>query len=124
MKEQETLKAKGVDEVIVFCVNDAAVMQGWAKDQGVEGSIITFMADPRRELTEALDVVLDHPGPVSVLGTPRCKRFACLVVDGIINSFHISESEGDPAGDSDPSAVLVENLLKDVETLHSKSFTC
>eukprot|EP00409_Alexandrium_fundyense_P005356 CAMPEP_0185908850 /NCGR_PEP_ID=MMETSP0196C-20130402/9836_1 /TAXON_ID=2932 /ORGANISM="Alexandrium fundyense, Strain CCMP1719" /LENGTH=67 /DNA_ID=CAMNT_0028629191 /DNA_START=43 /DNA_END=242 /DNA_ORIENTATION=- len=43
----EGLKAKGVTDVLVYCVNDGAVMTGWAADQGVEGSIITFLGDPR-----------------------------------------------------------------------------
>jgi peroxiredoxin len=31
----------------VFCVNDGAVMMAWAKDQKIEGSNITFLADTR-----------------------------------------------------------------------------
>jgi peroxiredoxin len=47
------LAEKGVDEVIVFCVNDAAVMVAWAADQGIDKKgIITFMADTRGELTK------------------------------------------------------------------------
>ena len=38
----------------MYCVNDGAVMSAWAADQGVEGSMVTFLADTRRELTEAL----------------------------------------------------------------------
>jgi 2-Cys peroxiredoxin 5 len=72
---QDALKAKGIDEVLVYCVNDGAVMSGWAKDQGVEGTMITFLGDTRSELTRALGMVLDDPGPMGVLGNPRCKRF-------------------------------------------------
>ena len=39
---QKALKAKGIDEVIVVCVNDGAVMQAWADDQGVEGCAVAF----------------------------------------------------------------------------------
>lgn len=42
--------------MIVYCVNDGAVMDAWAKDQGVEGSMVTFLADTRCELTKALKV--------------------------------------------------------------------
>jgi 2-Cys peroxiredoxin 5 len=52
LKKQGSLKAAGIDEVIVYCVNDGAVMDGWAKDQMVEDSMITFLADPRSELTQ------------------------------------------------------------------------
>jgi len=105
------LKAKGIDEVLVYCVNDGAVMQAWAKDQGVEGSMITFFADTRAELTKALDLVLDHPGPMSVLGNPRCKRFAMYVEDGTIKVLNVSEGPDDPAGDADPSASCVDAML-------------
>jgi len=92
------LRAKGVSDVLVYCVNDGAVMAGWARDQGVEGSIISFLGDPRSELTQALGLVLDHPGPLSVLGNPRCKRFSMLIDDGVIKIMNIAGSEDDPTG--------------------------
>jgi 2-Cys peroxiredoxin 5 len=108
------LKAKGVSDVIVYCVNDGAVMDGWAKDQGVEGSIITFLGDTRMELTKALDVVMDHPGPMGVLGNPRCKRFSMLIEDGVIKTVNVAEAEGDPSGDGDPSVSMVDKMLGDL----------
>jgi len=100
--------------VLVYCVNDGAVMKAWAADQGVEGSMITFLADTRCELTEALKLVLDHPGPMSVLGNARCKRFALYAVDGVIKVLNVSEAPDDPAGDTDPSKSLVENMLNSI----------
>lgn len=97
--------------MLVYCVNDGAVMKGWASDQGVEGTIVKFLADPRLELTEALGVTMDHPGPMSVLGTKRCKRFSMLIDNGVIKTVNIAEGPDDPAGDDDPSVSLVENML-------------
>lgn len=114
LANQAALKAKGVAEVLVFCVNDGAVMKGWAKDQGVEGSSISFLGDPTSEVTEALGVVLDHPGPMSVLGNKRCKRFSMLVDKGIIKTINIAAAEDDPAGDNDPTVSLAEKMLKDL----------
>jgi len=114
LKKQDELKAKGVSDVIVFCVNDGAVMTAWAKDQGVEGSIITFLGDPRSELTDALGMVLDHPGPMSVLGNTRCKRFSLLVDDGFVKTVNVAASDKDPAGDNDPAVSLVEKMLQDL----------
>ena len=108
---QDALKAKGIDEVLVYCVNDGAVMQAWAKDQGVAGSMITFLADTRGELTAALDLVMDHPGPLHVLGTKRTKRYAAYAEDGVVKVCHVSEGPGDPAGDEDPSASCVAAML-------------
>ena len=67
------LRAKGIDEVLVYCVNDPAVMQAWAKDQKIAGSIVTFIADQQSKLTKALDMELNAPGPMRALGNPRCK---------------------------------------------------
>jgi 2-Cys peroxiredoxin 5 len=89
-------------------------MTGWAKNQGVEGSMITFLGDPRSELTEALGLVLNHPGPMSVLGNPRCKRFSMLIDNGIIKTINVAAAEDDPAGDTDPSVSLVEKMLTDL----------
>ena len=66
--------------MLVYCVNDGAVMSAWGEAMNIEGSMITFLADTRSELTQALGVVLDHPGPMGVLGNPRCKRFAMYLL--------------------------------------------
>lgn len=96
LSKQAELKAKGVDEVLVYCVNDGAVMEGWAKAQGVGGSMITFLADTRSELTKALDLVLDAPPAMAVLGNPRCKRFALVVDDGKITAMSVAGVDGAP----------------------------
>jgi peroxiredoxin len=90
-------------------------MKGWAADQGVEGSIITFLGDPRSELTKALGLVLNHPGPLSVLGNPRCKRFSMFINDGVIRSINVAAAEGDPAGDENPTVSLVDKMLEDLD---------
>lgn len=114
-KEAE-LKKKGVDEVIVYCVNDGAVMKAWAVDQKVEGSLITFLADTRGEFTEALGMFMDHPGPKEALGNRRCKRFVLVCENGVVKHVEVSEGPGDPAGDNEPQGPItkktrVENVL-------------
>mmetsp|Transcript_42607 Transcript_42607/g.120543 ORF Transcript_42607/g.120543 Transcript_42607/m.120543 type:complete len:94 (-) Transcript_42607:295-576(-) len=89
-------------------------MAAWAESQRIEGSNITFLGDPRSELTEALGLGLDHPGPMSVLGNPRCKRFSMYIDDGIIKTINVAEAEDDPAGDEHPTSTLVERMLEDV----------
>jgi len=89
-------------------------MTAWAKDQGVDGSIISLLGDPRSELTKALDLVLDHPGPMSVLGNTRCKRFSMLIDDGVIKTMNVAASDDDPAGDNNPTVSLVEKMLADL----------
>lgn len=111
LENQDVLKEKGVDEVIVLSVNDSAVMQAWAKDQEAGDSMLTFLGDPASELTRALDLELTDPGPKSKGLFGRCKRFAIHVEDSVINAIQISEAPDDPAGDSNPSETLVEGIL-------------
>jgi len=117
LAKQAELKAKGVTDVITYCVNDGAVMKAWAADQKTDGSMIKMLGDPRSEVTQALGLVLDHPGPMSVLGNDRCKRFSMFIDDGIIKTINVAEAEDDPAGDANPTATLVEQMLKDIPDL-------
>lgn len=114
---QDELKEMGIDEVIVFCVNDGAVMKAWAADRGIEGSNITFMGDPARAMTDALGMTLDHPGPMAKLGTARCKRFAIYVVDGVVKVEHVSGDKDDPAGDDDPSYSCAPAMIAAIREL-------
>jgi peroxiredoxin len=102
LAKQAELKAKGIDEVLVYCVNDGAVMRAWAKDQGVDGSIITFLGDTRGEFTQATGMFMDHPGPRDALGSQRCKRHVLVCKNGIVEKMEVSEAPDDPAGDNDP----------------------
>jgi len=111
LENQDALRKAGIHTVIVYCVNDAAVMQAWAKDQKVESSMLQLMGDPAGELTKALDMELTHPGPLSVGIIGRCKRFAMYVVNGEIKAINVAESENDPAGDSNPESTLSEAML-------------
>jgi 2-Cys peroxiredoxin 5 len=106
LAKQHELKAKGIDEVLVYCVNDGAVMEGWANDQKIAGSMITFLADTRSELTEALDLVLNAEPAMSVLGNPRCKRFAIVVDNGVIKALTVA------GGDVPDEATFVEAMLE------------
>jgi 2-Cys peroxiredoxin 5 len=116
---QESLRYKaGIDEIIIYCVNDGAVMSAWASSLGVEHcdandteGMITFLGDPTGSLTQELDMELNHPGPASVGIIGRCKRFALYAVNGEVRYIAVSEAEDDPAGDDDPSATLAPAIM-------------
>lgn len=103
----------GVDEVIVFCVNDGAVMDAWGRAQGIEEAdgLITFMADPSGQVTKALDIAMTHPGPESVGIIGRSKRTAMYVEDGVVKVFNIAEKPDDPAGDAFPESTCAPAIL-------------
>ena len=72
LANEKALKDVGVDEVIIYCVNDGAVMAAWAEDQGVpqldsdKESLIHLFADPYGEVTEKLEMELTAAGPKMV----------------------------------------------------------
>lgn len=101
--------------MVVYSVNDAAVMQAWAKDQKIGLSMLNLMGDPAGELTRDLDMELTHPGPMSKGLLGRCKRHAIHAVNGEIKVIKISEAPNDPAGDDDPSETLAESVLAAIQ---------
>jgi len=82
------LKAKGVDRIVCMAVNDAFVMDAWARSRDV-GDKIVMLADGNGALTEALGLQMDGSG--FGLGT-RCKRFAAVIDDGVITTIDVDES--------------------------------
>jgi peroxiredoxin len=117
------LKELGIDEVLVFCVNDGAVMRAWNLDtlKDTEGSLLTFMGDPYADFTKACGMELTHPGPASLgLVGPRCKRFAMHVVNNIVQYVAVSESEDDPAGDDHPEATCAQAIIEAIEAGKAK----
>ena len=103
--------------MIIYCVNDGAVMDAWAENQGVDQSdkgLLTMMGDPSGAVTRSLGMVLNHPGPMAVLGNPRSKRFAMYLDDGVIKVFETSEKPDDPAGDDFPESSCVDNMLEQI----------
>lgn len=76
----DSIKGKGVDEVICISVNDAFVMDAWGKAHGAGGKI-RMLADAGGAFTKALDMEKDLSGP---LGNIRSKRYSMLVENGVV----------------------------------------
>ena len=68
--------------------------------------MLQLMGDPAGELTKALDMEMNHPGPQSKGLYGRCKRHAIYAVNGEIKAINIAEREDDPAGDDHPENTL------------------
>lgn len=117
-KESE-LKAAGVDEVVIYCVNDGAVMQAWAKDQGLADSkFITMMGDPASEITKQLGMSLMDLAGAGLYS--RSKRFALYIVDGVIKCVRVSEEgpngEEDPAGGAFPELTCAPGMIDAIKS--------
>ncbi|MBB4153506.1 peroxiredoxin [Sphingomonas jinjuensis] len=84
VEKQDELKAKGVDEIACVSVNDAFVMDAWAKASNAEG--ITMLADGNGDFAEALG--LDMDGSKFGMGK-RSKRYSMLVNDGVVEQLNV-----------------------------------
>lgn len=86
----EELAGAGIDAVACLAVNDAWVMDAWARAQGV-GDAIVMLADGNGELVRALGLDADFSG--SGLGI-RCRRFAAVVDDGVFTHLAVEPARG------------------------------
>lgn len=81
----DTIKSKGVDEVVCVAVNDPFVMAAWGEKHGCTGKV-RMLADTRGELAKALNLEIDLS---PFLGNVRCKRFSMLVDDGTVTALQV-----------------------------------
>ena len=83
-------KKLGVDEIVCLSVNDAFVMNAWAKDQNAKQ--IFFAPDGSAEFTQGMGRLVEEAG----FGK-RSWRYSMLVDDGVI----VQIFDEDPNSDSD-----------------------
>ncbi|VAW00627.1 Peroxiredoxin family protein/glutaredoxin [hydrothermal vent metagenome] len=83
----DEFKAKGVDKIVCMSVNDAFVMDAWAKDQSA-GGVVDMLADGNGDFARALGLTMDGTG--FGMGE-RAQRFSMVVEDGVVKHLNIEE---------------------------------
>ena len=136
MEAEQQLQRLGLDEVLVYCVNDGAVMKGWQESFKLEDDdFVKLLGDPAGSFTRQLGLEMDsHPGPVGVgiIGRSkapnprpsrvsrrrrgacccnRSKRFAIYVDDGVVRAINVAAGPNDPAGDNAPESTLAPAMI-------------
>ena len=91
VQNRDAILAKGVDEIAVLAVNDAFVMDAWAKSTSAEGKI-RFLADWDGAFTRAVGQDIDLSA--GTLGV-RSKRYAMIVDDGTVTVINVEASPGE-----------------------------
>ena len=81
------IRSKGVDRILCLAVNDAFVMDAWAKDRSAGGDVV-MVADGSGEFTKAVGLEMD--GSRFGMGT-RSQRYAAIIEDGVVKSLHVEE---------------------------------
>ncbi len=96
------LRANGVDDIVCISVNDAFVMNEWARDQHADN--ITFIPDGNGEFTAAMGMLVDK----RELGFGmRSWRYSMLVKDGVVDKMFVEpQVPGDPYEVSDADTLL------------------
>jgi glutathione-dependent peroxiredoxin len=94
--------ASGVDAIVCMSVNDAFVMDEWARDQECQNVIL--IPDGNGEFTDGMGMLVDK----SELGFgKRSWRYSMLVKDGIVEKMFVEpEKPGDPFEVSDADTML------------------
>lgn len=83
----DSIRAKGIDEIICLAVNDPFVMKHWGETAGAQGKV-TMLPDGNGEFTRALGLGMDGSG--AGLGF-RAKRFAMVVEDGVVKDLQVED---------------------------------
>jgi len=94
--------AAGVDEIVCLSVNDAFVMEAWAREQQADN--VSFIADGNGDFSRGMGLLVDKTD----LGFgERSWRHAMLVRDGVIERQFIEpDRPGDPYEVSDADTML------------------
>jgi peroxiredoxin len=87
VEKADDIKAKGVDEIACFAVNDVFVMHAWGESSGA-GDKVTMLADGNGAFAKALGLEMDDSG--FGMGT-RSKRFSMIVDDGKVVELNVEE---------------------------------
>jgi len=98
------IKRMGIDEIFCIAVNDAFVMNAWARDQGIEGEV-TLLPDGNGDFTRGMGMLADW----SRIGFgQRSWRYAMVVRDSVIDSLFAEDRQAgrDPFAVSDAVTML------------------
>jgi len=85
IENADVFKARGIDEVWCVSVNDAFVMEAWARDRAVNGRV-RMLADGNAAYIRTLgfDIDLRTRG----MGV-RSRRFSMFVLDGVVKILNV-----------------------------------
>jgi glutaredoxin/glutathione-dependent peroxiredoxin len=83
----DALKSKGVEKIVCMSVNDAFVMDAWAKSHKASGSV-EMLADGNGDFSRALGLTMDGTG--FGMGE-RAQRFSAIIEDGVVKVLNVEE---------------------------------
>jgi peroxiredoxin len=106
------IKRMGIDEIFCIAVNDAFVMNAWARDQGIEDEV-TLLPDGNGDFTRAMGMLVDLSRRGFGL---RSRRYALVAHDGVIQQLFV-EAPVVEAGDSGEDPFEVSDAISMLDYL-------
>ena len=100
----KNIRAMGIDDICCLSVNDAFVMNAWARDQGIDDEVI-LLPDGNGDFTRQMGMLISRRD--QGFGE-RSRRYAMLVEDGVIRALFAEDhaAGGDPLAVSDAITLL------------------
>jgi len=99
-------KEKGIDDIICVSVNDAYVMNAWAKSQGTEGKV-RMLADGSAEFTRALG--LEQDLGARGMGV-RSQRYALYADNGVVRVLAVEQPGKFEVSDANSMLIALDKL--------------
>ena len=93
-------KDKGIDDVYCVSVNDAFVMNAWARDLGIKN--VKMIPDGDGTFTRSMGMLVNKPKQGFGM---RSWRYAAVINDGTIEQMFIEPGQNDFSDDDDPYTV-------------------
>lgn len=86
----QTIKAKGIDAIMVTSTNDAFVLDAWSKATDAAGKI-EFLSDGNGDFAKAIGLSFD--GSAHGMGV-RSQRYAMVVDNGVVTRLAVEDQPG------------------------------
>ena len=99
-KMYSQFKDKGIDDVYCVSVNDAFVMNAWARDLGIKN--VKMIPDGDGTFTRSMGMLVNKPKQGFGM---RSWRYAAIVNNGTIENMFIEPGQNDFSDDDDPYTV-------------------
>ena len=82
----QALRERGIDDVMILCVNDPFVMRAWGESTGAIAAGVRMLADSSGAFTEALGMTFSNPA-IGLLN--RSRRYSMLVENGVVKILNV-----------------------------------
>lgn len=98
--------AQGIDDIYCISVNDAFVMNDWARHLGIKN--VKVIPDGNGDFTRLMGMLVNK---TTIGFGPRSWRYAAIINDGVVEKLFEEpgrgdNTDGDPYGESSPDNVM------------------